>query len=263
MIPASIRNRNPLAQYPGPSAKKFGSTSYETLRSKDGVHKIATFPSSIQGAAAAFDLLATSKNYKGKPLRSVIKTWCGDYHLESYIAMVTTHCDLKADDVLTAEVIRDPSKAIPLAQAMALQEAGTVYPMTDEEWLEAHELAFADPVLAAWSPTNATPSRNPEDKRDDVVRIGKQVAAGAGGTAAAAGGVQQFLQGSAAPTVHKSLEKAQATRQTATAVKEEVSAWSGMAKDAHALVGLPGLILCCVAVLVFLAGHYLLKGRSA
>ncbi len=57
MIPATIRNNNPGGMYPGKSSKKFGSTSYETLRSKDGVHKIATFPTKLHGAAAMFDLL--------------------------------------------------------------------------------------------------------------------------------------------------------------------------------------------------------------
>ena len=36
MIPASIRNNNPGAMYPGKSAKKFGSSTFETLKSKDG-----------------------------------------------------------------------------------------------------------------------------------------------------------------------------------------------------------------------------------
>lgn len=249
--------------YPGPSAKKFGGDKYEVLKSKDGVHKIATFPTSIHGAAALFDLLITSKNYRDKPLQQAIKTWCGEYHLDSYVSMVTTHCDLKADDKLTAEVIRDPMRAIPLAMAMANQEAGKPYPLTDEEWMEAHAMAFAGPVLPAWSPTNSSPSRNPEDRTDDLIRIGKQVAVGVMGTAAAAGGAQQIAQAPTVPDVRKGLEKAQATRQTATAVRDEATAWTGMAKDAKSLVGLPGLILCAVAVAVFLVGHYVLSRRSA
>lgn len=54
MIPASIRNNNPGAMYPGPSAKKFGSKRFETLKSHDGTHKIACFDDPVHGAAAQF-----------------------------------------------------------------------------------------------------------------------------------------------------------------------------------------------------------------
>ncbi len=61
LVPASIRNKNPGAMEPGPSSKKFGSTSYETLqwtyKGKPAVNKCATFPTSHHGAAAMFDLL--------------------------------------------------------------------------------------------------------------------------------------------------------------------------------------------------------------
>ncbi len=75
MIPASIRNRNAGAQYPGPSARKFGSTGFETLRSKDGVHKIATFPTHLHGAAALFDLL--DRRYTGLTVEKAIGLGAG------------------------------------------------------------------------------------------------------------------------------------------------------------------------------------------
>lgn len=170
MIPASIRNNNPGAIYPGSSAKKFGSTSFEVLKSKDGTHKIATFPTSIHGAAALFDLLHNGRapvtktlRYRDQKLRDAIKTWCGDYHLPTYIKVVTAHCDVAVDDVLTTDLLRDPQRAIPLAKAMALQEAGRKYPLEDSEWLEAHELAFSGAEAPAWTPKNDVPTRNPED----------------------------------------------------------------------------------------------------
>lgn len=194
MIPASIRNRNPGACYPGPSAKKFGSTTFETLKSKDGVHKIATFPSDVHGAAALFDLLHEGREpitrrlrYRDQTLRSALKTWCGDYYLPTYIKVVTQHCDVGADDVLSTDLLRDPQRAIPLAKAMALQEAGKTYPLDDHEWLEAHEMAFGEARAPGWTPKNDVPTRNPEDRMDAALSLtGKLTAASGGGVIAAA-----------------------------------------------------------------------------
>ena len=124
MIPASIRNNNPGAMYPGPSAKRFGSTSYETLKSKDGIHKIATFPTSEHGAAAQFDLLC--RNYSGKTLQDAITTWCGGYYAGTYVKVLKDRAGIDADTVLTKAMLADHDIAIPLAGNIAVCGAAAV-----------------------------------------------------------------------------------------------------------------------------------------
>ena len=106
MIPASIRNNNPGAMYPGKSSKKFGSASFETLRSKDGVHKIATFPSGIHGAAAQFDLLHS--DYCGKTVKAAIELWCGDFYAGTYVKVLED----KAGIHIPAWMIRSDDNAV-------------------------------------------------------------------------------------------------------------------------------------------------------
>lgn len=192
ITPASIRNNNPGAMYPGWAAKKFGSTSHEVLRSKDGVHKIATFPTSIHGAAAQFCLLA-SKNYTGRTLRDAITKWCGGYSAGVYLGVLEKNAGVTADTILTAEMIHDPQFSIPLARAMALQEAGRQYPMTLDEWQAAHEMAFRGIAVApAWTPDNDVPTRKAEDRRDDIIKTTGAIGA-AGGTVVAVGEVAEKL----------------------------------------------------------------------
>lgn len=174
IIPASIRNRNPGAQYPGKSAKKFGGKTYETLKSQDGVHKIATFPSDIQGAAAMFDLLASS--YCGMPVEKAIAKWCGAFYVSTYIKVLEEKGGVKRSDLLTKALLADPSKAIPLARAMAWQEAGRDYPMTDAEWLQAHECAFRQQVAPAFSHENDVPSPKAELRQAETVATVAKVA---------------------------------------------------------------------------------------
>jgi len=168
MIPASIRNRNPGAMYPGPSAKKFGATTFETLRSRDGVHKIATFPTDHHGAAAMFDLLAA--RYTGMPIEAAIKKWCGGFYASTYIKVLEAKGGVSASDPLTLAMIRDPQTAIPLARAMAWQEAGKDYPLDDAGWLEAHGMAFAGAVAPEFSPKNDVPSPKAETRRAETVK---------------------------------------------------------------------------------------------
>lgn len=170
IVPASIRNKNPGAQYPGKSAKKFGSSSYETLKSHDGVHKIATFPSNVQGAAAMFDLLANGKNsvgryqYRNRPIKEAITTWCGAFYVGTYIKVLEEKGGVKRTDPLTIELLQDPDKAIPLCKAMAWQEAGRDYPMSDAEWNQAHACAFETPIAPRFAPENDVPSPKPETR---------------------------------------------------------------------------------------------------
>lgn len=150
MIPASIRNNNPGAMYPGPSAKKFGSKRFEVLKSKDGTHKIACFDDPVHGAAAQFDLLG-SKAYTGRTVRQAITKWCGGFYASTYLKVLAQNSGVTADTVLTPELVRNPDVAIPLAKAMALQEAGKSFPMEDDGWRKAHQLAFGvvlEPVAA-------------------------------------------------------------------------------------------------------------------
>jgi hypothetical protein len=60
LAPASFRYNNPGAQYPSTEAARFGQTGYGII---GGGHKIARFPSPVNGAAANFDLLY--RNYTG------------------------------------------------------------------------------------------------------------------------------------------------------------------------------------------------------
>ena len=69
---ASFRYNNPGAQYPSARAARFGQTGFGII---GGGHKIARFPSPVNGAAANFDLL--SSNYAGMPMGTAGKKWTG------------------------------------------------------------------------------------------------------------------------------------------------------------------------------------------
>lgn len=183
IIPASIRNNNPGAQYPGPSAKRFGAIGFETLRSKDGEHKIATFPSAVQGAAAMFDLLY--RKYTGITIEKAITRWCGAFYVSTYLKVLEEKAGVKRSDTLTKDLLRDPEKAIALAKAMAWQEAGKEYPMTDAEWRQAHLCAFQQSVAPAFAVDNDVPSPKPETRQAEAVRKASPIAAV---TAAVTGG---------------------------------------------------------------------------
>lgn len=150
VTPASIRNNNPGAIEGGPSAKKFGSTSYETLRwnyqGRPTTNRIATFPTKVHGAAAMFDLLYVK--YTGSTVAAAITKWCGDYYSGSYTKVLEQKCGVKPDSLLTKKLVRDADTAILLAKGMAFQEAGRDYPMSDDEWKQAHAMAFDDGHLA-------------------------------------------------------------------------------------------------------------------
>lgn len=175
MIPASIRTNNPGAMYPGPSAKKFGSRRYESLHSHDGEHKIACFDSPIDGAAAQFHLLS-SPQYTGRTIKEAITKWCGGFYASTYISVLEQNSGVTRNTRLTADLVKNPAVAIPLAKAMALQEAGKPYPMSDEDWQKAHEKVFGvvleskpEPVPekkeeAGFAPDNPLPSPKPETR---------------------------------------------------------------------------------------------------
>lgn len=137
MNAATIRFANPGAQYPGISARKFGSTKTAII---GGGHKIAVFDSSVKGAAALFDLLA--RLYVNLTLAAAIKKWSGGNNVDSYLAQIKRLSGYGPDTKLTLDFLHNQDKAIALAKAMAHHETGVEYPMSEREWIEAHALAF-------------------------------------------------------------------------------------------------------------------------
>lgn len=135
--PAAIRFNNPGAMYPGPSSEKFGAVATETI---GGGHKIAVFPDAESGAAAQFDLL--DRSYTGKTLKDAISKWSGGNDVSTYLAVIEKDTGIKGGTVLTKDMVRDPLFAIPLARAMARQESGKEYPLTEAQWRAAHSRAF-------------------------------------------------------------------------------------------------------------------------
>lgn len=125
--PASFRYNNPGAQYPSEAAAKFGQTGYGII---GGGHKIAAFPSPVNGAAANFDLLY--RNYTGMTLGAAGKKWTG-----SNGSGVPGYDD---NEVLTKEWVADPAKAIPLLKAFAGRESGKGNNLTEDQWKQAHAM---------------------------------------------------------------------------------------------------------------------------
>lgn len=147
-VPASIRNNNPGAQWPGESATKFGATGSQDL---PGGQKIATFPDPVSGAAAQYDLM--DRRYTGMTLRQAIGKWSGGHSPDEYTQVVAQRTGLSPDTVITKDLLRDPKVAVPLGQAMAYHEAGRPYPLTPEQWTQAHRMAFnGQPAAPAAGP---------------------------------------------------------------------------------------------------------------
>lgn len=147
-IPASIRSNNPGAMWMGPSARKFGATEAEKLN--DGLNQnneIAYFETRVKGGAALFDLLNTK--YSDKTVKAAITKWSGGNDVDSYLKMFKSKANVGPTVILSKTYLADPETALPFAKAMAWHEAGCEYPMSDEEWTEAHCLAFPDAVPVA------------------------------------------------------------------------------------------------------------------
>ena len=138
MEPASIRYKNPGAQWPGPVSKKFGSTKHVVL--KDGQsNKIAVFDTFEQGAAAQFYLWAT--RYTGMTLEAAIKKWSGHNSSKSYADHMKKKVGISMSDLMTKEYLAGPD-GWKFMKAQAQWEAGKAYPMTDEQWQAGQALAF-------------------------------------------------------------------------------------------------------------------------
>lgn len=135
-VPASVRNNNPGAQWPGSVASQFGATGSQTI---GGGNKIASFPDPVSGAAAEFALL--DKNYAGMPIGSAISKWSGGNSASAYAQHIAQRTGLTPDTVITPQLLRSP-QGVALGKAMADWEAGGRSPLTDQQWAQAHQKAF-------------------------------------------------------------------------------------------------------------------------
>ena len=131
--PASIRHKNPGAMYPGRASRAFGGHKHSII---GGGHKIATFPTHVDGAAALFYLLSTSKYYRGKTLAEAIATWSGGNHVNAYLNTIESRAGIPRTVFLDDDFLGDTRRMVLLAKAMAYHEAGKVYPLSDDGWVE-------------------------------------------------------------------------------------------------------------------------------
>lgn len=125
--PASFRYNNPGAQYPSAEAARFGQTGYGII---GGRHKIACFPSPVNGAACNFDLL--NRRYTGKTIGEAGKIWTGQhgFGVPGY----------DPNKTLTKEMLDDLNQAIALLKAIANRESGCGNNLTEEQWRQAHRM---------------------------------------------------------------------------------------------------------------------------
>src|SRR5215510_2159107 len=127
VAPASFRYNNPGAQYPSTEAARFGQTGYGII---GGGHKIARFPSPVNGAAANFDLLY--RNYTGITIGAAGTIWTGanGFGVPGY----------DPNSMLTKAMLDDDSQAITLLKAIAGRESGRGNNLTEEQWRQAHKM---------------------------------------------------------------------------------------------------------------------------
>jgi hypothetical protein len=142
LAPASFRYNNPGAQYPSTEAARFGQTGYGII---GGGHKIARFPSPVNGAAANFDLLY--RNYTGMTIGAAGTKWTGGhgFGVPGY----------DSNSMLTKAMMDEESQAIALLKAIAHRESGRGNNLTEQQWRESHamfKLGSADKYLASLGP---------------------------------------------------------------------------------------------------------------
>jgi len=146
--PASFRYNNPGAQYPSTEAARFGQTGYGII---GGGHKIARFPSPVNGAASNLDLL--NRKYTGMTIGAAGTKWTGAYGfgVPGY----------DPNSMLTKAMLDDVSQAIPLLKAIAGRESGRGNNLTEKQWRQAHamfKLGSADKYVDSRPPdTPITP----------------------------------------------------------------------------------------------------------
>jgi hypothetical protein len=127
----------------GSSSRKFGASTYGVI---GGGNHIAAFDDPVHGAAAQFDLLGSQK-YINRPVSDVIKDWSADTGGAGNVQDYVKSLGLSPDAVITPELLRSP-QGIALAKKQAHWEAGLKkgeeYPLTDDQWQMAQQLAFED-----------------------------------------------------------------------------------------------------------------------
>ena len=151
--PATIRYGNPGGMYPGPSASRFGSGGYGVI---GGGHQIASFDDPVAGAAALFDLY--DRGYSGMSLADATRKWSGGNSADAYTSFLAKATGLAPDTVITQDMLRNPSVAIPLAKAKAQWETGQPYPLSDDQWSTAHARAFGGDTSQISRQTGISPA---------------------------------------------------------------------------------------------------------
>jgi hypothetical protein len=124
---ASFRYNNPGAQYPSERAARFGQIGFGII---GGAHKIARFPSPVNGAASNFDLL--NYKYVGMQMGPAGKMWTGSYGFG-----IPGYPD---DMILTKEMVANSKHAIAILKAIAGRESGHGSNLTEEQWQQAHQM---------------------------------------------------------------------------------------------------------------------------
>ena len=127
---AAGRHQNPGAKWESASDAKYGALGYTVLNDLERNH-IQSFPSVIHGAAAAFDLLHNSSNYKGKSGSYAMRKWRGR---PSPVPEA-----LARYGRLSKEFYKDEEAVLQTAQEMFNHE-GRVTPLTREEVKMAYDM---------------------------------------------------------------------------------------------------------------------------
>ncbi len=177
-IPASIRYKNPGAQWPGARATKWGSTSYVTLNDGQG-NKIAVFATFVEGTAAQFDLWAS--NYTGMTLKAAIDKWSGNNSPAAYVAFLEKNTGISINTKVTRALLASDA-GWRLLKAQSHWEAGQPIPMTDAEWQLAQTKVFG-PATAAQNVAVPTSTYSTDVKRvqSDLIALGYHEVGGADG----------------------------------------------------------------------------------
>jgi hypothetical protein len=138
--PASVRHNNAGAMWYRADSwqSKFGATFGQKLN--DGLgqgNQIASFPTPVHGAAALLYQL-NRPSYAGKTVREAISKWSGGNSVGSYLSILRG-AGFNADQNVS-DIMASPDSAVAFAKAMARHEAGSEYPMNDEQWQEAYNM---------------------------------------------------------------------------------------------------------------------------
>jgi hypothetical protein len=119
-------------------AQRWGSDQHVTLSDGEANH-IAIFPDPIHGAAAQFDLWR--HDYCNLSLSSAIYKWSGHNSSAPYMEFLCKNTGLEPSSTISEMVLSGPI-GLKLMKAQARWEAGTPYPLSDEDWGKAQSLVF-------------------------------------------------------------------------------------------------------------------------